>query len=89
MEESFVIRYDSHVSDDLDHIDSAWIKEINRAISTKLTSNPLRAGKPLQHSLKGVRALRVGDYRVAYVVQGTIVTVGLIGHRKNVYQDLV
>jgi len=29
--------------------------------------------------------LRVGDYRIIFLIRGTIITISMIGHRKNIY----
>ena len=44
-------------------------------------------GKPLRYSLKGLRRLRVGDWRVIYGIEGTVVQVVKIGNRRDVYED--
>jgi len=43
-------------------------RRIKKAIEKKLMINPIVFGKPLRHSLKGLRRLRVDDYRVIYKV---------------------
>jgi mRNA interferase RelE/StbE len=62
-------------------------KRIRKEIERKLATNPIEFGKPLQYSLKGCRRLRVGDYRVVYVVKGDCVIIVKIGHRREVYED--
>ncbi len=61
---------------------------IKKAIEKKLTIDPIAFGKPLQYSLKGLRRLRVGDYRVVYKVDASEkrVIVLKIAHRKDVYE---
>ena len=52
---------------------------------------PKPAGsKELAGSLRGLRRLRVGDYRVAYVVDedSKVVEVWQIGHRRDFYRRL-
>ncbi len=46
-------------------------------------------GKPLQYSLKGLRRLRVGDYRMIFKIEedDKIVFVVKIGHRREVYES--
>ena len=61
-------------------------ERIRRAIEQKLTTRPVELGKPLRYSLKGCRRIRVGDCRVVYVIDGDVVTVVKIGHRKEVYE---
>lgn len=44
------------------------------------------AGKPLVGPLKGIRSLRIGDYRILYeVVRGSVVVL-TINHRREVYK---
>lgn len=61
-------------------------ERIRREIERKLLTRPVEFGKPLQYSLKGCRSLRVGDYRVIFVLEGELVTIVKIGHRKEVYE---
>ena len=60
---------------------------IKRAIETRLVTDPISFGKPLQYSLKGHRRLRVGNYRVVYRidVDNHVVIIVAIQHRKEVY----
>ena len=62
---------------------------IKRAIEERLMIDPIRLGKPLRHSLKGHRRLRVGDYRVVYRIENDALTVVVVAikHRKDVYED--
>jgi len=56
-----------------------------------LASDPRPPGsEDLHGDLRGVRRLRVGDYRVSYVVQDAhrLVRVGRIGHRSTFYKRL-
>lgn len=63
---------------------------IKRAIEERLTLDPIRLGKPLRHSLKGFRRLRVSDYRVVYRIETEerIVVVVAIKHRKDIYEEI-
>jgi mRNA interferase RelE/StbE len=60
---------------------------IRKAIEVKLTSDPELFGKPLRHSLKGLRSLRIGDYRVIFVIQKQEVQILAIAHRSTVYDS--
>ncbi len=66
----------------LDHSDFAVLRE---AIQKKLTTNPEHFGKPLRYSLTGSRSLRVGDWRVEFVIRKNTVHVAGIFHRKKGY----
>jgi len=74
------------VEDDIHSLSKSDKLKIKRAIEEKLVNDPIRFGKPLQYSLKGCRRLRVGDYRVIYVIEKDTVLIVKIGHRKEVYK---
>jgi len=61
---------------------------IVQAIELKLMTAPEAFGKPLRHTLRLLRTLRVGDWRVVYQLSGEIVYVVTIRHRKQGYADL-
>ena len=61
---------------------------IQKAIETRLTTDPIAHGKPLRYGFSGQRRLRVSDYRVIYTVDmgQEEVTIHVIKHRKDVYE---
>lgn len=63
-------------------------KRVAKAIQEKLLVDPIRCGKPLQYSLRNIRALRVGDYRVAYALFEKDIKIIVIGHRSKIYTEL-
>jgi mRNA interferase RelE/StbE len=74
------------VTKDLPRLSSTTKSFIKKAIEEKLVIEPIRLGKPLRHSLKGVRSLRVGIYRILYVVKSNeTIHIIAISHRKDVY----
>ena len=84
----FVIQYHSKVIDDLSHISAPIKKDIRIAIEEKLATKPEFFGKPLQFSLKGLRSMRVGDYRVIFQLSGKVVYIVFIAHRSIVYKTI-
>ena len=64
-------------------------KSIKAAIEERLGVDPIGFGKPLQYSLRGLRRLRVGDYRIVYFVDrlDISITIVAIKHRKDIYDD--
>lgn len=83
----FKIQYDRRVKDDIASLSSASQKRIKRVVEEKLITKPELFGKPLRYSLLGFRSLRIGDYRVIYIIEkNRTVFVVLIAHRKNVYK---
>ncbi|MGE0634370.1 MAG: type II toxin-antitoxin system RelE/ParE family toxin [Pseudobdellovibrionaceae bacterium] len=83
----YKIEYVSSVKDDLKSISKSDKEQIKKAIEKKLATNPIEFGKPLQYSLKGLRRLRVGNYRIIFKIDEEEQTVLIvkIGHRKEVY----
>ena len=61
---------------------------IKKAIEKKLAIDPIAFGKPLKYSLKGLRRLRVDDYRIVYKVAENemAITIVKIAHRKEIYE---
>lgn len=84
----FNIEYHSKIFDDLKQISAPIKKDIQKAIEEKLTTAPEFFGKPLQFSLKGLRSMRVGDYRVIFGLSKDVVRIVLISHRSVAYKDI-
>ncbi len=61
-------------------------KELEKAVD-EIIEDP-EAGKPLRHSLKGLRSYRKGDIRVIYSIEKDAIFFVTFGHRKKVYRDL-
>ena len=84
---NFEVRYHEDVRrEDIPKISQEWQNSIKRAIEEKLTTRPEVFGRPLRHSLRGYRKLRVGDYRIIFRIESTIVKVFAIQHRSVVYE---
>ena len=86
---SYRIAYEAAVVDDIKSLPSAILKNIRKAIESRLVTNPFQYGKPLRFTLKGHRRLRMGDYRVIYRVHEDTKTVYIvaIGLRRDIYED--
>jgi mRNA interferase RelE/StbE len=82
------LQYHPKVIDDLASISAPIKKDIRKAIEEKLTTSPEFFGKPLQFSLKGLRSMRVGDYRVIFQISDIVVQIILIEHRSVVYKKV-
>ena len=74
------------LEEDIPALDFEIRRRAHEAIETKLTTHPDAFGKPLRHTLRNHKALRVGDYRVVYRIDGSIVRVIAVVHRRNVYR---
>ena len=73
------------IDEDLPKLNADIRARIRRAIEQRLTTEPQLYGEPLRHQLQGFWKLRVGDYRVIYRIEGRIVWIVAIGHRRIVY----
>lgn len=71
---------------DVPKLDYEIRQRINQAIKTKLSSHPTIFGEPLRSKLKNLWKLRVGSYRIIYMVNSDKVYVYAIGHRSEVYK---
>lgn len=69
------------------HIPKKDLLTIKKAIEEKLSTAPEIFGKPLQHSFKGYRRLRIGTYRAIFMMKGKTVVIIHIGHRSTVYEE--
>lgn len=74
--------------EDLPKIDVFVREGIATAIEEKLTTVPDIFGKPLRHTLRLLKVLRVGDWRVVFIIEKTTVHILTIRHRKKGYDDL-
>ncbi len=80
------IRYHPGVKEDLRSIDRQDKDRIRRAIEEKLTAEPFIYGDRLKGTLRDLWKLRVGSYRVIYIVQGDTVYILAIVHRREAYR---
>jgi len=88
MGKNFEIKYHSKVPhQDLKKLTKAIQIQLRVAIENKLQSNPIGFGKPLTGILKKYFSIRVGNYRIVYVVKGSIVTILVCEHRSTVYKE--
>lgn len=80
-----VLYHRSVIQEDIPKLPAAWKKKVENAISAKLATRPDVYGKPLRRSLKNYRKLRVGDYRVIFRIEKSLVKIFVIQHRSVVY----
>ena len=71
--------------EDLEELPRNIRARLLRATEQRLTTAPTRYGVRLRQSLAGLWKLQAGDYRIVYEVEGAMVTVWAIRHRKHVY----
>lgn len=86
----FEVTYNPKVlSEDVASISKIWRLRIQQVIETKLAIAPEVYGKPLRKSLAGYRTLRVGDYRIIFILKKKLVKVVIIGHRSKIYEKVI
>jgi mRNA interferase RelE/StbE len=87
MSEFEIIYHPDIAAKDLPLISHENRLRIRKAIDLKLATQPHIFGERLRRDLKGYWKLRVGDYRVIYKIEKTVVIALRIGHRREVYFD--
>jgi mRNA interferase RelE/StbE len=75
------------VDEQIPSISEPYRQQIKQAIEERLTTEPIKFGKPLKYSLFGLRRLRVGDWRIIYRINENDVEIIKIGNRKDIYED--
>ena len=86
---SFTISYHKDVvKHDIPALPAAMKVRVKSAIETKLTTYPEHYAVPLRRTLKGYWKLRIGDYRVVFVFDRSMIIVLGIGHRKDIYDRM-
>lgn len=82
---TFNITYKSSVQRDLKKLSKDVARRVLDDLEYDLSRNA--HAQPILHgAFAGLRKLRVGDYRVIYVLHDDTVLVLRIGHRKDVYK---
>jgi len=85
----FRIRFTQEAEDQFLKLPKDIQSLMQRAMKDRLETNPLSYGKPLKHSWKGHRSLRVSNYRILYRVDQQEVTVTIVKTdiRRDVYES--
>lgn len=85
----FKVFYHPQVAhDDIPKLSTVWKNKIQKAIAERIAIRPEAYGKPLRRSLKGYRKLRVGDYRVIFLIEKNTIKIMIIQHRSIVYNRI-
>jgi mRNA interferase RelE/StbE len=84
----FGIKYHPKVKEDIKKLDRKAKERIKTAIEEKLTKSPELFGERLKGTLKDLWKLRVGNYRVVFLIENDKVFVLGIWHRREAYKKL-
>jgi len=73
-------------NEDIPRLNSNIAVRVENAIRNRLMVNPVKYGFYLRGSLKAYRKLRVGDWRIIYMIVYKEIRIIAIGNRKDVYK---
>lgn len=82
-----IIYHPSVIKDDIPKIPEQYKKRIEKALNQKLATAPRFFGKQLHYSLRNHRKLKVGNYRIIFLIEENIVNIICIGLRDKVYKN--
>ncbi|MFH1453239.1 MAG: type II toxin-antitoxin system RelE/ParE family toxin [Armatimonadota bacterium] len=82
--------YDHRVlKEDFQEIDKKNQKDIFKIIEKKILRDPEKFGQRMRAPLSSCYKLKVGSYRIIYIIKESIITIFKIGHRRSVYEKLL
>lgn len=84
---SYKIQWKNSAKKELKKLDKQIILRILQAIE-KLATNPYSSGSKKLMGSESIYRIRVGDYRIIYNIQSSVLTIEIIkiGHRREVYR---
>lgn len=82
----FQVNFKTQASDDLEHLDKIVAQRILSKIRWLSENFAYIVPERLSGDLKNFYKLRVGDWRIIYTFQSPVITIHLIGHRREVYK---
>jgi len=82
----FRIKYNDSIDKDLEKLPKKEVKRILDKIDSEL-SLKAHLFPELKGKYKGMRKLRMGNYRIVFDIVGDLVRIQRIGHRKDVYRN--
>lgn len=85
--ESYKIQWKNSAKKELKKLDKQIIIKILQAVE-KLANNPHPSGSKKLMGSESIYRIRVGNYRIIYNIQSSVVSIEIIkvGHRRDVYR---
>lgn len=80
------VKWDERAVADLDAVDFSIARKIVAKISWLAEHYVSITPELLRYDMKGIYKLRVGDYRVLYIVSNETITIKMVDHRSRVYK---
>ena len=86
---TYRVLWDKGTTEDFRVLGKALERIITAKVDSYLSQSPLKLGKPLRGSFRGLYKYRIGKCRVIYEVDAEvgIITILSVGFRKDVYRD--
>ena len=84
----YQITFTRSASKDLEKLSKPLIKKISAAIDSLILDPRPQGSKKLKGSTENIWRIRIGDYRIIYVIEDQIQIIDIrrIRHRKDVYK---
>lgn len=80
------VEWDERAVADLDNVDFSIAQKIVAKVSWLVEYYVSITPELLRYDMKGIYKLRVGDYRVLYVVSNEVIIIKMVDHRSRVYK---
>lgn len=71
---------------DLDSLDSSVVERVVQKVGWLEENLEFITREPLHHNLKQVYKLRIGSYRVFYILQDNVIRIEAVKHRSEAYR---
>lgn len=71
---------------DLEKLDRQVVRRVLRKLDWFSKNFARVVPEPLSGEFKGTYKLRVGDWRVIYTVEGNVMIIQSVGHRREIYK---
>lgn len=80
------VEWEKDALDDLQEIDYPIVKRILNKISWLSQHFDNITPEPLSGDMSGQFKLRVGDWRVVYIIEANAIVIKAVGHRREIYR---
>ena len=80
------VEWEKEALDDLQKIDRPIVKRILNKITWLAHHFNIITPEPLSGDLGGLFKLRIGDWRVVYLIEKDTIVIKAVGHRREVYK---
>lgn len=81
------IEWTEHALEDLEKLDRPIATRIVRKITWTARNFESVTPEPLSGGLTGLYKMRIGDWRVVYSLEETVIIIQAIGHRREIYRQ--